>query len=220
MVAAPGPGSTIIAALERTWAELRDFHPEVPEAVFITGTGAKKGEVKWGHWNPTRWHEAGAINNTLPEVFISGERLAQGAPLVLQTLIHEAAHGLAHVRGVKETSRGHRYHNGKFATLAEEMGLKRPEVACETRGWSACTLQDGTLDRYQSFPLLEEAIVVCIGAKVDDGGPVNGPTTEKKPRPKYACGCAERIIRMSVKVFELGPVICGLCSEPFLEDFS
>lgn len=216
-----GPGSTVIVALERTWAELRDFHPEVPEVVFITGTGRQKGSIKWGHWNPERWHEQGAINNTIPEVFISGERLAQGARLVLQTLIHEAAHGLCHVRGIKDTSRGHRYHNTKFVRVAEELGLKGPEVACETRGWSDCTILDETVQRYESFPLLEEAIVVSIGAKVDAGGPLAG--TQKapaKPRPKYACGCPERIIRMSAKVFELGPIICGLCEEPFLEDFS
>ncbi|WP_156046190.1 hypothetical protein [Herbidospora cretacea] len=54
-----------------------------------------------------------------PELFIAGELLALGAARVLQTMLHEAAHALAHVRGIKDTSRsGNRYHNSLFAELA------------------------------------------------------------------------------------------------------
>jgi hypothetical protein len=217
-VTGPGPGSTVITALERTWAEIRDRHTDVPEVVFVSGKGTKGVEVKWGHWCPERWQEFGARNNQLPEVFVSGECLAQGAERVLKTLLHEAAHGLAWVRGIKDTSRGNRYHNGKFVTLAEELGLVRPEVANEVRGWSACTLPDEHAATYQSLDQLREAIVVCIGGKLETGPEVEQPK-EKKTQPKYGCGCEDRIVRMSKKVFEEAPVICGACMEPFLEVF-
>ena len=42
---------------------------------------------------------------------------------VLATLLHEAAHALAHARGSKDTSRQGRYHNTKFKNCAEEVGL-------------------------------------------------------------------------------------------------
>lgn len=212
-----GPSSTVITALERTWAEIRDNHDDVPEVVFIMGRGTKGVEVKWGHWCPDRWHEFGAQNNRLPEVFISGECLAQGPEKVLTTLLHEAAHGLAHVRNIKDTSRGNRYHNGRFASLAEELGLVRPEVPNTTRGLSACTLADGTAASYTSLPALADALVVCIGGRLEIGPEVEQPTV-KRTTPKYGCGCEpQRIVRTGVRSFEEGPILCGLCEEAFLE---
>lgn len=210
-----GPASVIISALERTWAEMRDKHPEVPEVMFVSGRGTKGLEVKWGHWCPDRWQQSDARNVKVPEVFVSGECLAQGADKVLETLLHEAAHGLAHVRDIKDTSRGNRYHNSKFVALAEELGLKGPEVANEVRGWSACVLAEGTTDSYESLPALREAIVVVIGGKLETGPEAEAPR-KRNPQPKYGCGC-ERQIRMSKATFEEGTILCGLCEQPFLE---
>lgn len=56
---------------------------------------------------------------------------------VLGTLLHEAAHGVASTRGIKDTSRQGRYHNRRFAQLATELGIVvAPDGA---RGWSATT---------------------------------------------------------------------------------
>jgi hypothetical protein len=41
-----------------------------------------------------------------PELFVAGAGLAEGPRQTLQTILHEAVHALAHVRGVKDTSRG------------------------------------------------------------------------------------------------------------------
>ena len=60
----------------------------------------------------------------LPEVFVGGEGLARGPADVLGTLLHEAAHALAHVRGIKDTSRQGRWHNARFKALAEELGTE------------------------------------------------------------------------------------------------
>jgi hypothetical protein len=84
-------------------------------------------------------------------VFVSGECLAQGPEMVLETLLHEAAHGVADARKIKDTSRGNRYHNQKFVELAEELGLKGPDVPHTVRGWSSCKLAAGTVDSYESF---------------------------------------------------------------------
>jgi len=42
---------------------------------------------------------------------------------VLGTLLHEAAHGMAATRQIKDTSRQGRYHNRRFAELAAELGI-------------------------------------------------------------------------------------------------
>lgn len=121
-------GSGTIRALESAWADIHDRHPDVmPNVVFITGTGAKGrgGALTLGHFtlspnwqqrvddDPARFHE----------VFIAAETLAQPASAILETLIHEAAHTVASTRGVKDVSRQNRYHNKRFRSICEEMGL-------------------------------------------------------------------------------------------------
>jgi len=82
----------------------------------------------------------------LSEVLISGEGLKRSPADVLTTLLHEAAHALAEVRGVKDTSRQGRWHNRHFATLAGELGLVASKD--DKLGWSLCILQPATADTY------------------------------------------------------------------------
>jgi hypothetical protein len=108
----------MVAALEGAWAAIRSRHPEVPAVVMVLGAGsigATGGALKPGHFAAMRWADpdqpatgdgdgAGAAVR-LPEVFVGGEGLARGPANVLGTLLHEAAHALAHIRGIKDTSR-------------------------------------------------------------------------------------------------------------------
>lgn len=131
----------MVAAVEGAWSEIRVRHPEVPAAVLTTGSGAHGARlIKLGHFAASRW--------TLGEVFIGGEGLARGARPVLATLLHEAAHALAHVREVKDVSRQGRYHNQRFKALGQELGL---ELAYDRAlGWSPTTLPASTARRYQT----------------------------------------------------------------------
>jgi hypothetical protein len=72
------------------------------------------------------------------EVFITDGALARGAVDVFGILLHEAAHMIADSRGINDTSRQGRYHNGRFRAVAEEVGLQgdRDPVA----GWSLINL--------------------------------------------------------------------------------
>ena len=58
------------------------------------------------------------------ELFLDGENLQADASTVLITLLHEAAHGIAHDRRIKGTSRQGRYHNERNRALAVEAGLE------------------------------------------------------------------------------------------------
>ncbi len=109
---------------------------------------------------------------------MGGEGLRRGARAVLGTLLHEAAHGVASTRGIKDTSRQGRYHNKKFAELAAELGIVvEPDGA---RGWSATTLPDDTAAVYVAeLAQLAEAIT-AYGA-----GPPrtrSAPTRRRRPR--------------------------------------
>jgi hypothetical protein len=102
-------------------------------------SGALHIDAKWGHFGADHWVQGrpteegqGAaldlsVARRKPELFVSGECLAEGPRQTLQTMLHEAVHALAHVRGVKDTSRGGKYHNKReFVALAGELGLAWP----------------------------------------------------------------------------------------------
>jgi hypothetical protein len=102
-----------------------------------------------GHFATERWHVAGASDTTyVHEVLIGGESLQRGAHDVLGTLIHEAAHPIATVRAIADTSRQGRYHNTKYKTITEQLGLtveRHPVI-----GWSLTTLPHATAAAYAS----------------------------------------------------------------------
>ena len=138
-------GSGLVAALEGAWAAIRREHPGVPQAVLITGAGSRPDGrgLRLGHFAAGRWQadQPGAI----AEIFVGGEGLARGATRVLATLLHEAAHALAHKRQLKDTSRQGRYHNRRFKDLAEQVGLQVEHHP--TLGWSPTTLPERTAAR-------------------------------------------------------------------------
>ena len=83
-----------------------------------------------GHHAPVpRWsaaHDAGRLS----EVFIAGV-LAEGGAVIPTTVLHEAAHVLAHVRGIKDTRPRWAIGitNRRFAALAKELGASPAEAA-------------------------------------------------------------------------------------------
>ncbi|MHC3394720.1 hypothetical protein ACLQ2E_35465 [Streptomyces lavendulocolor] len=179
--AAQEHGSRIITALEGAWAAIRAAHPEVPRVVMITGTGRSGMSMKWGHFGADFWtvHDEKGKGRA-PELFAGGELLSLGGRRTMQTLIHEAAHAVAHVRNVKDTSSSGRYHNQRFATIAEELGLTRPQVKDVIRGWSECTITEATAARYAEaiealdaarLPYVYDPLAIAVGGGT---GPATG----------------------------------------------
>jgi hypothetical protein len=227
--AAPAAGSQIVATLERVWAKVRTFAPELPQVVIITGRGNMgRGLIKLGHFSPDVWDGAVAAGQS-PEIFVSGETLGLGAVSALTTLLHEATHVLAHVRGVQDTSRGLRYHNRLFVETARTFGLDYPWPAPHPSfGFSAVTLDELGLTYWAGeLATLEAEIKATVGlggftiAKPTDPTdprvtvtPVDGTPTPPPPPTGYVCGCG-RIMRMARGTFAQGPILCGVCGEPF-----
>src|SRR5262245_57591103 len=87
--------SRLTIALERTWRMVRKAHPDVPPVIITIGSGAEKTGLKFGHFAAAKWqHNDQAVS----ELFIGGEGLRRGAVELLDTVLHEAAHGVAFTR--------------------------------------------------------------------------------------------------------------------------
>jgi hypothetical protein len=202
--------SALLAVLERCWAKVRQHHPELPEAVLIvaSGSGPKGGVEKWGHFAPHRWEHGDQERH---EVLIGAEGLRRGADEVLETLLHEAAHGLAASREVADTSRQGRYHNRHYQRLAQELGLIVEKVG--VYGWTGTTLSEQARKRYApQLRQLERALV--LWRREEPAGGRGGATAQR--HRLLLCSCEPpRKIRAARATAELGPILCGVCDEEF-----
>jgi hypothetical protein len=253
-------GSSLITALEATWATIRTRSPDLPEVVFITGTGLRHAsatsvDAKWGHFGAQRWvaghpqpiatptpeaGQGGKLHvraDRKPELFVAGECFAEGAEHTLTTILHEAAHALAHVRQVKDTSRQGKYHNRRYLELAAELGLALPAhaKAHPVNGFSEVQLTDQAREGYaDTIATLDEAITLHLDTfrrlglagtgqadpsteGEDQGdGEAEGGGEKTFNRSKLVCDCyPERSIRISPRQAERGPILCLICDREF-----
>ena len=202
-------GSGLIAALEDSWKALARTHSELPPAMLITGAGSlgRSRGVRLGHFAADRWQAE--QRDALAEIFVGGEGLARGARPVLATVLHEAAHALAHRRGVKDTSRQGRYHNQRFKAIAEELGLRvehHPSL-----GWSITTLPAAAAKRYE--PLVAKLEWALSAHREGERQPSGRRRPDGNLKP-CDCGCPRRI-RIAPGVLAQGPIICTVCSQSF-----
>jgi hypothetical protein len=207
-------GSELVVALERAWGAIEERHPDVPAAVVIVGSGSegRPRGLRLGHFAASRWSaDPGALS--LGEVFVAGEGLDRGSVDVFGTLLHEAAHAVAHVRGLRDTSRQGRYHNRRFAQLGDELGLQvehHPQL-----GWSVTSVRASTATVYCStLAQLEHALIAHRFSE-----PASPPRMPRRNGAAAMCACGRRI-RIAPAVLALGPVLCGVCAQPFSESSS
>lgn len=160
--------SPIVAAIEKAYASARRRHPDLPEQiVFILGDGTTRSGVKLGHYHAGQWayRIPGTVDApvSIPEVLISGQCLSEGGAQVMQTVLHEAVHALAVVRKIKDTSRQGRWHNKKFVTLANELGLVYPhDKPDHSIGFSHVIMTEETQGLYaKQIEALDKAISVA-----------------------------------------------------------
>lgn len=225
--------SRVVAAVEALWSAFQARTPMIPDVVVTFGAGsigAPRGTLNLGHFAADRWVSG---TKRVHELFVGGEGLIQGAVEVTGTLLHEAAHALAHAQGIKDTSRQGRYHNAKFKAVAESLGLEMHQVP--GIGWSGTSIPTATAALYaDEVAALARAIRAYRhaeggGTLSGPGGELNGPEgshdeddtdqgEKKAPKNGYAleCECATpRKIRASRAVALDGPIICGICHEIF-----
>ncbi|MGR3939078.1 hypothetical protein [Streptomyces sp. BRA346] len=225
-------GTRIITALESAWSAIQKRHPDVPDVVAVTGTGKRGGQRKkptLGHHAAERWLDAAAAGRTA-ELFVAGEAIAKGGEMVVETLLHEAAHALAAARGIRDTSCAGRWHNRKYAALAEEIGLQPPKRAAKVIGFSEALITPATVAAYAPvIRKLDAAALAHIQAPADEDaeqekdqeqdeehpGPRGGRGRAGKRMP-VECGCKPpRRMQVSPAFLEGGKLLCGECEQAF-----
>jgi hypothetical protein len=198
----------LVVAIECTWAAIQERHPDVPDVVLTLGNGsARPGQLTLGHFHDGKW----ATGETrMPELFVGGEGLARGPRAVLGTLLHEATHGVAATRSIKDTSRQGRYHNTRFRDLATELGIR---VERDPRiGWSITTVPDTTAQHYgDQIAALDAAIKAHRLADVHGAG-----RTTSNNGLVATCECdPPRKVRLSRTAYDAGAITCGACEADF-----
>jgi hypothetical protein len=202
----------VVDALEQAWAAIRTRHPELPAVVIIIASGSPtkaNQPMTWGHFMTGRWQHG---TNRHAEVMVSGEGLKRPAPEVFTTLLHEAAHGLADARGIKDTSRQGRWHNKQFATLAAELGMTTTKD--DKLGFSPCQLTEITAARYRApIDTLAQALTLWRHPEVIE---VKERTTNNNG-VSAECECPRKI-RIARTVLDEGLIACCVCRSAFLPD--
>jgi hypothetical protein len=200
--------SQLLAVLEDAWQAIRRHHPQIPPVVIIIASGGNGRQRAYGHHAPHRWHAAGTDHT---EIMISGEGLTRDAASVLGTLLHEAAHALAAARNIKDTSRQGRYHNQKYKTCAEELGIT---VEHDQRiGWSITSVPEATARRYAvQIAALAEAMTLWRHAEQQTARGGNGGRSTNLLAACCPCG---RLIRIAASTLAAAPIICAACDGKF-----
>jgi hypothetical protein len=197
--------SLLVQVLEDTWLAIRRHHGQIPAVVIILASGTETRQPRWGHFASGRWYVG---TDQRAEVMISGEALRLTPPEVLAVILHEAAHALAHARGIKDTSRQGRYHNKQFKTHAEELGLAVEHD--DTNGWAASKITGHAEHAYASqLDALAEAMTLWRASET------TGPATRRNTNLLAACCPCGRSIRVAASTLAEAPITCQACDGDF-----
>ena len=215
--------SGVVIALEDSYAALRQRWPELP-AVVITVFYDRHRSVRGYFWDG-QWRSQ--ADPFLPELHVDSTILSDPPAAILKTLVHEAAHALARARDIKDTSREGRYHNQRFAELAQEMGLLAepdPKLGVRTPRLQPEWLAGAYGPLVQvigaaSRRLWQDDVVGTIrsGGNSQNGhGGANSASASKGRLMKAVCRCdPPRIIRAARNTLQAAPIHCAACGGEF-----
>lgn len=212
--------SNMVATLERAWTNIQRHNPDVPNAVIVVASGTEGKQPKTGHYSRLRWKDVATsqkkkgsrrpITKPMAEILIGGEGLGNGAADVLDTLLHEATHAMAGMRGIDDCSRQGRYHNAKFRELATEIGLTAKKDGAN--GFADTSLTPTTEKKYKRTIAAIRKAITKVRAPNQKRGAKASPSRMKLAE----CSCEEpRKIRLAEKTFEADAITCGGCDEDF-----
>ncbi|GAB3123378.1 hypothetical protein GCM10027160_43610 [Streptomyces calidiresistens] len=172
-------------------------------------------------WSDIQRHHPELPDLAAPESLIGESSSACGSQLSFERLLHEAVHGIAAARGVRDTSRAGRYHNRRFLAIAEELGLEHLEEPHPSSGFSLVAMNAATRRRYrQTAERLQRALSAHLAATTaDTTRSFRGPAARHGSsgggvRVKAVCDCG-RNVRVVPSVLAQAPIVCGACNKPF-----
>lgn len=196
------PTMKIVEAINECFKAIRAQHPDVPNLSLVVGTSSRRAH---GHFHANTWQLG---EERVHEIMLSGETLRRSAEDVFGVLLHEAAHSIAQVRGIQDTSRQGRFHNTRFKLLAEEVGIvveKVPGI-----GWSETSVPSKTRKLYQrQITLLRRALKTYRVPRYEGEPPPPKKTTIKL---QTASG---RTLTVPILFHEQGAIFDAITGEAF-----
>lgn len=199
------PGSMIVSALEDIWAGIQVRRSTVPDVV-ITLQNRDGGVL--GSFQAEQWNVNGETGRR-PEIVMATEYLNRTPSEIMATILHEAAHGSCHAQGIQDTSRQGRYHNKRFASEAETLGLTVSPQG--NRGLAHTAIKPETEEEY-AYAIAYLTHAICAWKDGDLALTELKPPTVPKPKAECECG---RQLAVSQRFLEGGDILCGECSTPF-----
>lgn len=206
--------SNLVRLCEDIWQDLQREYPDIPDAFVTVASGGRSAATLYGHFANDAWQ---MINDDgeeklVHEVLLVAEQLKRPAEQIFTTLLHEAVHGIATVRKIKDVS-GKR-HNKKFAALCTEVGLYPPEEAHPTLGFSAATLGEEAIEKWENrIADLEKALVFARRLKLKE-------KETRKTTWVAMCECGRKIRIGKNALAFCSPdeifVDCKACKTPFV----
>jgi hypothetical protein len=172
-------------------------------------------------WADIQRHHPELPDLAAPESLIGESSSACGTELSFERLLHEAVHGVAAARGIRDTSRAGRYHNRRFLAIADELGLDHSEEPHPSSGFSLVQLRPDTKKRYRAtIDRLQRALKAhTVATAADTTRSFRGPAARHGSsgggvRVKAVCDCG-RNVRVVPSVLAQAPIVCGACGTPF-----
>lgn len=207
--------SRAVCQLEKIYNSLNEDFFEGALPIPIITVQSKPGT--YGHCTTAKvWQrkDGGAY-----ELNIAAEVLNYPIEETLDTMLHEMVHLYCRENGIKEVSRGGKYHNGKFKAIAEAHGLTC--VPCGQYGWNTTpgdnlveyALSKGwneiRIGRSTLPPLFHSG---ATGTAQGGAGTTPGGKRPSSTR-KLVCLCCGQSVRATKKV----NILCGDCMRPMVE---
>jgi hypothetical protein len=195
--------STLTMALEKAHQIIKE-ETGAPSVTILVTRNLKGKKGHFTHFTPWSTNEGQSFN----EMAFNLEHFSTGEEL-LSTLLHEVAHSLNFKNDITDVS-ANQYHNAKFKTQAEALGLKTVEV--KGKGHASTELTEFGAKRWaEALKIISEALALTA-----TGENSQKPKGRNTNLIKAECGDCGNVIRLSRSVLDSG-VICKACKVEFTE---
>ena len=153
------------------------------------------------------------------ELNIAAEVLNYPIEETLDTMLHEMVHLFCRENGIKEVSRGGKYHNKRFKDIAEAHGLTC--VPCGQYGWNTTPgenlIEYALSKNWNEIKIRRSSLppmlhIGATGVAQPGAGQVQGGKRPSSTR-KLVCPCCGQSVRATKKV----NILCGDCMETMVE---
>lgn len=202
--------SRVSGYLEKIFRQLNEdkFEGKLETPIItIQSTPRAYGHITVGRvWKNSRLGEQYELN-------IGAGTLNRPIENVVATMLHEMVHLYHLMHDIQDCSRGGTYHNKKFKTKAEEVGLV---IEYDSRiGWSVTSpneeLMDYIIEQGWEDILISRSDGIRISTGGKNGNSDSDDSSVKKPSStrKYQCPCCGMSVRATKEV----RVICADCAE-------